>query len=314
MTSQSYIDHSYIAPNETIIVGLSGGPDSVFLLHQLIALQQKIPFTIVAAHLNHEWRATAEQDELFCKDLCALLQVTYVSKKISELSAQPYKNRSQEAQGRYYRKLFLESVQQQHGAHKIFLAHHHDDQLETFFIKLIRGTSCDGLNGLKTINNQYYRPLLHVTKETILSYLDTHKIAYVHDETNNDLTFLRNAIRHKLIPVLHEIDNRSCPNIMRAIQSIQETNSFVDAHVHGAYESVVQNNVLDLALFHTQELFLQKKVLLQWLYTNKCAFTPSTAFIHEILRFFKSPEGGIHQLTESWKLEKKQNKIKIINT
>lgn len=311
MISKSIIDPLYIASNETIIMGLSGGPDSVFLLYQLIALQKRIPFTIIAAHLNHEWRITAERDQDFCQKLCDSLQVTFITQKISELNAPEYKNRSQEAQGRYYRKFFLESVQQKYGAHKIFVAHHQDDQLETFFIKLIRGTTLEGLGSLRPIHKQYYRPLLHVTKQEILSYLHSQNIAYVQDESNDDLSFLRNRIRHKLIPLLSEIDHRAPGNTLRAIESIQESNIFIDHYVQKTYNLCINNNQLNLTKFNTVESFLQNKVLLKWLYHNKCLFTPSSAFVEEVLRFFRTQEGGTHQLADSWKLIKKQNIITI---
>jgi tRNA(Ile)-lysidine synthase len=305
------INPSLISVNETIIMGLSGGPDSVFLLYQLIALQKRVNFTIVAAHLNHEWRPTAIRDQEFCQKLCDSLRIKLVTKKISELNAPAYNNRSQEAQGRYYRKFFLESVQHEYGAHKIFIAHHKDDQLETFFIKLIRGTTSEGMSCLKEINTQYYRPLLHITKEDILSYLHNHAISYVQDESNNDLSFLRNAIRHKLIPLFSEIDHRAPANTLRAIESIQESNIFIDQHVQKTYDFCINENQLILTKFNTVESFLQKKVLLKWLYHNKCLFTPSSAFVEEVLRFFRTQEGGTHQLADSWKLTKKQNIITI---
>ena len=307
------INPSLISVNETIIMGLSGGPDSVFLLYQLIALQKRVPFTIIAAHLNHEWRPTAIRDQEFCQKLCDSLQVTFVTQKISELHAPEYKNRSQEAQGRYYRKFFLESLQQKYGAHKIFIAHHKDDQLETFFIKLIRGTTSEGMSCLKEINHQYYRPLLHITKEEILSYLHNQNISYVQDESNNDLSFLRNRIRHKLIPLISEIDHRAPANTLRAIESIQESNIFIDQHVQKTYDFCINDNQLMLIKFNDAESFLQRKVLLKWLYHNRCIFTPSSAFVEEILRFFGTQEGGTHQLADSWKLIKKQNIISILH-
>lgn len=309
--SKNYINSHFITKDETIIMGLSGGPDSVFLLYQLIETQKNIPFTLIAAHLNHEWRTTAERDELFCKELCMKFNITFISKKISELDAPECTNSSKEAQGRYYRKYFLESVQQKYNAQKIFLAHHHDDQLETFFIKLIRGTTTEGLSGLKTINKPYYRPLLSLSKQTILEYLQEHHIHYVHDETNDDLYYLRNSIRHKLIPLLFTLDTRSHSNIVRAIDSIKETNEFVETHVEKAYEIIITNNMLDIQLLHTYPLFIQKKVLVRWLHTNNCIFTLSNAFIDEIIRFFNSGKGGVHSLSSSWSLIKKQNRVHI---
>lgn len=309
--SKNVINRSYITQNETIIVGLSGGPDSVFLLYQLIELQKIIPFTIIAAHLNHEWRPTAQRDQDFCTNLCKSLSIECVTQKISQLEAPEYKNRSQEAQGRYYRKFFLESVQNRYKAHKIFLAHHQDDQIETFFIKLIRGTTVDGLGCLKTINKQYYRPLLNITKTTILEYLTINNIPYVHDESNDNMSYLRNKIRKQLIPVLSEIDHRASFNTLRAIESIQENNAFITHHVYLAYNAAIVNNTLNLLVFNTFEPFLQNKLLLQWLYTNKCPFTPSNAFVNEILRFFATQENGSHTIHEAWKITKKHPHVSI---
>lgn len=309
----SYIDPSFICKNETIIMGLSGGPDSVFLLYQLVELQKNIPFTIVAAHLNHEWRTTAIRDQEFCKSLCASLNITFITKKISELDAPIYKNRSQEAQGRYYRKYFLQSVMRQNNAHKIFLAHHQNDQVETFFIKLIRGSSFEGLVSLKSINPPYYRPLLKISKSTILEYLTTNHISYVEDETNNDLSFLRNALRHKLLPILTDIDNRSENNIVKAIYSIQEANDYLDTHLDSIYDSMISSNILQLNHWENAPLFIQKKILLKWLYNNKCEFVASTSFVHEMLRFLSQPQDASHALTSSWKIIKKQSNVTLVH-
>lgn len=309
--THSVINTSLISHNETIIVGLSGGPDSVYLLYQLIELQKIVTFTIVAAHLNHEWRKTAIRDELFCKTLCAQLNITFVSARISDLLLEPPRGRSKEHMARCYRKYFLESIKQKHGATKIFVAHHKDDQIETFFIKLIRGTSVEGLSCLQEINGDYYRPLLHIAKKEILEYLNAHDIQYMHDETNDDNSFLRNNIRHNLIPTLQQIDNRAENNIIKAINDIQEVNHFLDEYIQEQSQVIIQNNTLLLDLLIKEEYLIQKKIVLNWLYSNECEFNPSQAFVHELFRFLISPRGGTHQMTESWTLVKKEKKILI---
>ena len=153
------IKHNLINPHDTIIIGLSGGPDSVFLLHALLHIKDKYNLTLIAAHLNHEWRPEADAEEELCRHLARTI-LNFVSQKLSCLIITVKKNGSKEQDARLMRRHFLESVAHTYNAQRIALGHHAQDQQETFFIRLIRGSSLTGLTGIKPHAGLYIRPLL----------------------------------------------------------------------------------------------------------------------------------------------------------
>ena len=219
--------HNLIQPNQTIIVGLSGGPDSVFLLHYLVARQKELKLNIIAAHLDHEWRNTSAQDAQFCKELAQKLQVPFISKKISELDCSFKPSGSKENDARKARRYFFQQVMQAYNADVIALAQHKDDQQETFFIRLLRGATLTGLTGMWPKRGIYIRPLLCVTKAEIVDWLKSNTIAYLTDPTNISLDYLRNRIRTQLLPTIKEIDPRFEVNFSKTIGRLQQTELFL---------------------------------------------------------------------------------------
>jgi tRNA(Ile)-lysidine synthetase-like protein len=220
--------HALIERNDTIIVGLSGGPDSVFLLHILVELSKEIPITLIVAHLNHEWRQEAHQEQLDCQALAEKFNIPFVTAKISELTLPFKRNGSKEEYARKARRYFFEKTAHEHNANSIALAHHLHDQEETFFIRLIRGSSLTGLTAIKPRNGLYVRPLLETHKSEILDWLHTHNITYAVDASNDSQDYLRNRIRSTVLPALRECDNRFEKNFLTTFQRLQETELFLE--------------------------------------------------------------------------------------
>ena len=155
------IFNNLIAESSKIILGLSGGPDSIYLLHKLASLRNTGTIKeLIAAHLDHEWRQDSAKDVAFCKQACKSLNVPFVSKKLSELNLS-FKGSPEEI-GRNARRYFLEQIRTKHNADLIALGHHLQDQEETFFIRLIRGTSLSGLCAMWPKKGFYIRPLLQM--------------------------------------------------------------------------------------------------------------------------------------------------------
>jgi tRNA(Ile)-lysidine synthase len=298
-----------VKPGSTIIIGLSGGPDSVYLLHKLMEIKESLGLSLVAAHLDHEWRPSSKEDVAFCENLCAQFSIPCVTKKASELNYSFESNGSQEQRGRNMRRFFLEQVRQEHNADAIALAHHQDDQLETFFINLIRGTTITGLCGMKVREGYFWRPLLAITKSEILAYLSDHHIPYQIDPTNESDKYLRNRIRATLVPALVACDDRTKTNLVRAVEHLRETEQFLKKLTEQAVSTVISSDTqsLDLEQFFRLDLYLQKRVLHSWLSTNTNGTCRSSeAFLNDVLRFLNSPRGGTHHISQSWKLIKKQ--------
>ncbi|HHY81199.1 MAG TPA: tRNA lysidine(34) synthetase TilS [Clostridiales bacterium] len=197
-------DQCLILPGDKVIVGLSGGADSVALLHILKELRGQLKLELFAAHINHCIRGQeAINDAVFAEDLCKSWNIPFFLKiaDIPELSRRL--NLTEEEAGRQVRYDFFYEVMDKVKGNRIATAHHKNDQAETILHNIIRGTGIQGLSGIKPIRDGcIIRPLLVVTREEILDYIKMHSLSYREDATNADLTYTRNRIRNRLIPIL----------------------------------------------------------------------------------------------------------------
>ncbi len=293
-----------ISPESTIIIGLSGGPDSVFLLYFLNSLASKLNLSLIAAHLNHEWRDDAWQDELFCKNLCKELGVKFVSKKASEIELQKKYNGSKEELGRILRRAFFEKLKKDYSAQLIALAHHKDDQIETFFIRLIRGATISGLSSIRAKQGDYIRPLLQITKYEIINYLEDNNIKYLTDPTNVSNIFLRNRIRNILIPALNSCDKRAENGVFKTVCSLQKTENFIEKYGQSEFNKIFEANKLDLKKLFSLDDFIQERVIIIWLLHEKVPFVPTEAFFKEIKKFLLSVKSQKHSLHTNWYIHK----------
>jgi tRNA(Ile)-lysidine synthase len=300
-----------------IILGLSGGPDSVFLFHVLKILHAKSKIALITAHLDHEWRTTSKDDAHFCADLCSRANITLVNAKASDIPIIPKDNGSKENVGRQLRRHFFEKVRKQYNADFIMLAHHRQDQQETFFLRLLRGSTLNGLTCMRAIDNRYLRPLLGIDKKSILNYLSTNTLNYCSDPTNESDAYLRNRIRRYVIPALKGIDERFEQKLESTIIQLQEEDSFLRETTIQAFEKIFTRQIISkagqpdnsrflgmLSEFKKLPIAIQRRVLLHWLVTERVAFTPSAAFFNELCRFINQASGGQH-LIGSWRLCKK---------
>lgn len=303
--------YNLIQPESTIILGLSGGPDSIFLLHYL---SQRKNIKTIAAHLDHQWRTDSHQDVLFCKQEAEKLNIPFVATRMNELPDVITAKGSKEEIGRKARRYFLEQVRQEHSADLIALAHHAQDQQETFFIRLIRGTSLTGLCGMRPKSGVFMRPLLEINKDDIVAYLQQHKLPFLIDPSNESPEFLRNRIRATVLPALQACDKRFDDNFLTTIHRLQETEDYLVILTRILFEKLVTihngKNIIDLPTFLEQPRVMQHRILLHWLITEKVPFTPTESFLEEIIRFLQQPGSKTHTIG-SWQLVKSKNKLSI---
>lgn len=302
-----------ITTTPTIILGLSGGPDSVFLFHVLLQLHNQGEINLIAAHLDHEWRQDSAEDALFCVNLCATHKIRLVNAKLSALDISIKSNGSKEEVGRKYRRFFFQQTLTQHQGHFIALAHHRDDQQETFFIKLFRGTSLSGLHGMNALDDTYLRPLLPVAKHEIISFLEVHQLRYKIDQTNDQDNFLRNRIRKCVIPALKTCDKRFDLSLQATMDHLKAEDLFLKNLAEQSFKNIFsydeqhQQYRGDLKKFNILHPILQQRIMVHWLFLEKLPCTISSSFINEILRFLTSARGGKHQIGPSILLHKKQS-------
>jgi len=305
-----------IAPDSTLIMGLSGGPDSMFLLHILHEYAQQHQVQLIAAHLNHQWRAEADSEQELCRQSCATIGITFHGTTLAQITTATY-NGSKEAYARTARRIFFEQLKKQYNAHAIALAHHAQDQQETFFVRLIRGAGLPGLTAIKAKHSDYIRPLLQTNKRDILTYLHENNIAYATDSSNESNDYLRNRIRNQVIPALYAADERFENNFVRTLLQLQETEQFLEELTQNYYNEVVisseNDHLLNLEKYDKLNTNMKCRVLLKWLIINQVQFTPTASFFNEIHRFIDNTHSKSHQLHLNWTLVKNNKKL-IIKT
>jgi len=311
-------DESIIVPESTIIIGLSGGPDSMYLLYQLHAIQKKYDLNLFAIHIDHEWQETSYQAAQLCNDVCALLNVRLIIKKISQLEYKPKWNGSLEELGRNIRRYVFESIAQEYTPASIALAHHRQDQQETFFIRLLRGSSLTGLTGMKSRDNLYIRPMLNCSKKDILNYLRSNNISFYVDQTNTSDLYLRNRIRNHILPALESIDQRFDKNIIASMHHLAGVDDFLDQQVRLFFRAAQSAQGVDLCQFLLLHIVLAQRILIRMMIQEDVSFIPSQKLLKEIMRFLAKSLKESHAIHGTWMIKKttlhfniiKNNKIK----
>jgi len=222
---KAVIERENLIPAGTsVIVGVSGGADSVALLHIL----HRLGYELTAAHLNHSIRgAEADADETFVKNLCAKLGVECVTAKVDVPALAKEKGISLEMAAREARHDFFRSkVQGLKSKVLIALAHHADDQLETFFLRAARGAGPSGLSGMRSFQRleglTLVRPMLGIRREEIFQWLEKEKIEWREDASNADETIPRNIVRHQILPILGKLNERAAENILRTMEILRD--------------------------------------------------------------------------------------------
>ena len=216
------------APGGLILCAVSGGRDSVCLLHYLTALGRTRQFRVAAAHLNHKMRPTAERDVAFVRDLCRGLDVPFYLGEGDVYGKMAEWGLGAEETGRRLRYDFFERTAEAIGAEKIATAHHGQDQAETVLLNLLRGTGPEGLGGIPPVRGRYIRPLLSTPRREIEAYLAENGLSHVEDETNTDLAYARNRLRLSLWPELEGIHPGAAESICRTAAIVRTENEFMD--------------------------------------------------------------------------------------
>jgi tRNA(Ile)-lysidine synthase len=298
--------HGLFGLGVRIIVGFSGGPDSVFLLHYLVSLRQEYDLTIIAAHFDHEWRENSDQDRLFCLEYAQKMGVDFISQKASGMEKIRWDG-SKEAQGRALRRAFFEDLYKRYDADFVALAHHSDDQLENFFIRVIRGTDLSGLVGMRPRAGIYIRPLLCLSKQEIIEYLHENKILYLSDSSNDSDKFLRNRIRKTVIPALQDCDDRFKTNCANLIERLSLADSCIDIMMVAIYEDLNRGPYggIHVPKFLRLHEHLRCRILIHWFCQEKVSFSPAQQFFEEVVRFLNNKKSKQHQVTPLWSIAKK---------
>ncbi len=254
---ENIFHHGLFSRGAKIIVGISGGPDSVCLLDALYRLKDKYGLRIVAAHVNYGLRGKdSDRDEQFVKNLAAKYSLPIEIFKTTRHSPQ---DANLEEKLRKIRYDFFEKIRAKHGASVVAVGHNLNDQAETVLMRIIRGSGLRGLGAIRFRNNAVIRPLLNVPRKEIISYLRKNKIPYRVDYTNLTADFTRNKIRNRLFGHLEKNYNANIQKtLFRLSQAAAEDYAFIRKFSHSW---LAANKPLRASKLLELEPAIQKEVL-----------------------------------------------------
>lgn len=231
--------HQLCQPGDSLILGVSGGADSVAML-DLLAKLPGFPLELKVAHLNHCLRSVeSDGDEEFVKQLAQQYLLPCFTKRVAVNSLARQKQLSLEDAARLARYDFFEELRQQHNAKAIAVAHNSDDQAETFLIRMLRGSGLDGLASISLKNNfNIIRPLLWISRKEIEQYLTDQKLPCRTDSTNAETIFLRNRIRLQLLPLLEKYNPAIKKQLGITTELLQEDQALLNRYVQDDFKQL----------------------------------------------------------------------------
>lgn len=262
--------YNLIENGDKIVVGVSGGPDSITLLNILKNIKEKeiIKFNLVVCHINHMIREEAVSDEKYVEEYCQKNNIEFFAKRIKvEEMAEKEKIGTEEA-GRKARYEFFNEILNKTNANKIATAHTANDNAETVLMNIIRGSGTLGLKGIEAKNGKLIRPLIECKRSEIEKYCKDENLNPRIDKTNFENIYTRNKVRNMLIPY---IENNFNPNIIEAINRLsdlsKQENDFLEKLTKEAYKKILVEQkkneiILDLNSFNSQEIVIKNRLVL----------------------------------------------------
>ena len=263
-----------LGSGDRVLLGISGGPDSLALLHVLYSLEKELDFSLYLAHLNHMFRGKeAEGDARYVKRLARTFKLSLRSKSLDVPAFARKEKLSEEEAARQVRYEFLSKVSLRYKANKIALGHTEDDQLETILMRLIRGTGQEGLKGIPPVRIlnlkpriEIVRPLIETSRSEIESYLARHNLKPCLDSSNLKPIYLRNKIRLELLPLLRKYNPRIKEVLLSTVQILREEEEYLQENTGKVFNRVIKEKKrgrvgLKLKDFSNYPRALQRRVL-----------------------------------------------------
>lgn len=262
--------YAMVNRGDGVIVAVSGGPDSVALLHVLNELKAEGSFWIVAAHLDHRLRPESAEDREWVRRMSRDLGVPVQTLGVDVRGLAAKEGVSIEEAGRLARYAFFEQTRARFGARLIATGHHRDDEMETFFLRTLRGSSLVGLRGISPVRGRIIRPLIAATRADILRFLTEQSILYRVDSTNLDAETDRNFVRNRLFPVIRERFAHFGAPMGRTLQLVAEEEDYLEQQAERLYNAAVSpveiGVVLDIPELNAAPPVLAARVVLAALY------------------------------------------------
>ena len=280
---QTIKEYNLIKNGDSIVIGVSGGPDSICLLHILNELKSELNFKIYVAHINHMIREEADLETEYVKEFCNKIEVECFVKRIDVVKIATELKKGTEETGRQVRYDFFNEILEKTNSNKIATAHNNNDKAETIIMNILRGSGTTGLKGIEPIrDNKFIRPLIDITREEIEEYCINNNLNPKIDKSNNENIYTRNKIRNVVIPYIKQEFN---PNIIKTINRLSQviteeneylnkttqetfnririkTEDYINIEMHTSHFTPHTSITLDLKQFNNLELVIKRRLIL----------------------------------------------------
>lgn len=300
---------------DCIIIGVSGGPDSMALLNLISQLRNKIKLTIICAHVNHKIRKESDQEQEFVSSYCKQHNIIFEGMQITDYTDDNFHKQARDKRYHFFEKLLCD-----YHANYLFTAHHGDDLMETILMRIVRGSTLKGYAGfprvMKRKNYWLVRPFIHLTKEEIFSYLKVQHLTWADDSSNQKDIYTRNRYRKYIVSQLKQEDPTVHHKFYKFSSLLLENDAYVYRQSQEELKKVYQDGILDLDLFLRLEHIIQKNILniiLESFYQNHLSLI-SDKHLDIIEQIIKSEKPNLMiDLPNNLKIEKSYHILYFIN-
>ena len=254
-------DELKIKYGDSLVVAVSGGPDSMALLNLLLKLKRALDLELICVHVNHNTGRIGQKEEQkfvgnYCRNHGAIFET---------MTIEDYGDDNFHSEAHTKRYNFFEEIVKKYHSKYLFTAHHGDDLLETILMRIVRGSTLKGYSGFSKIvkadNYKIVRPLINVTKEEILKYCDENKIPYATDSSNKKDVYTRNRFRKYIVPPIKKEDKNVHQKFYKFSKTLLEYNDYIDKQVNKKINEIYPDNILNIEKFKEEEHVIQMKII-----------------------------------------------------
>lgn len=249
-----------LKPDDTIVIGVSGGPDSMALLYVMNEFKKVMGLKLICAHINHNVRKESDQEKIDLENYCRKNNIIFEYIKVKKWGDDNFHN-----EARTIRYNFFDELIENYDAKYLMTAHHGDDLIETILMRIVRGSTLKGYSGFSRIVDKgdytIVRPLLSLTKDEIIKFNNKNNISYATDSSNNEDHYTRNRYRHVVLPFLKKEEPNVHKKFIKFSETLLENSLYIDKEANRVFNEVFINGILYLEQFKSLDKVIQTKII-----------------------------------------------------